>query len=127
MVKSLISWVVFGVISYGWYWVGFVWPHLQTAEWEPVWLLITVVAILIQRRNGVAAVGANVIETVINRVQGIVGSLIGLLVANVVGVTVNSIVVGAFVMQGYIDGAIVILSCALLTSAWLGAMDDATQ
>ena len=125
--KSMISWALFGVLSYVWYWCAYLWPYLQGQNWAAVWVLLTIVVIIIHRRNGVAAVGASVIESVIDRVKTIVGSLIGLIVANVVAVTINSLVVGAFTVNGYVQGAVVVVGSAILTSAWLGALDDATQ
>lgn len=127
MVKSLISWALVGVLTYAWYWGGYIWPYLQTADWESTWVLYTILVILIQRRGGTAAVGANVLETLIGRVKTIVGSLIGLLVSMAVAVTVYSLVMGGFAMDVYLQGGVLVLSGAILTSAMLGALDDATQ
>jgi len=125
--KSMISWVLFGILSYAWYWCAYLWPYLQGANWAAVWVIITIVVIVIQRRKGVATVEASVIESVVDRVKTIVGSLLGLVVANVVAVTLNSLVIGAFTIEGYVQGVVVVVGSAILTSAWLGALDDATQ
>ncbi len=131
MGKSLISWALVGVLTYAWYWAGYAWPYLQntpSGNWEPVWLLYTVLVILIHRRSGTAAVGAQVLDTIIGRIKTIVGHFVGLLLAIIIGVTINTLVGGGgFVVNAYLQGVVLVLSCSILTSAMLGALDDATQ
>lgn len=127
MAKSLISWALVGVLTYAWYWVGYVWPYLSGAH-VAVWILFAILVILIHRRGGVADVGANVVETIIDRVKTIVGSMVGLIVVILVGSTLNMIVnTGGVTVDGYIQSVVLIVTSALTTSLFLGALDDATQ
>lgn len=130
MVKSLISWAVAGLFIFAWYWAGYVWPFIQDSprgSWGPTWVLITILVILLQRRGGVAAVGANVVETITSRVKTIVSHILGLIVALSVGVTAWSLYMGSFMINEYLQGIAVIVSCSIITSIMLGALDDASQ
>lgn len=131
MAKSLISWVVVGVLSYLWYWVGYGFDYLQNiprGDWGPTWVLFTLYAILLLRRPGAAANnGANVIEAVVNRIKGIVPHLVGLTLALFVGLAVFSLVQGGFSQTEYIQAVIVAIGAALTTAAWLGALEDASK
>ncbi len=130
MAKSLISWAVLGVVTYGWYWVGYAWQYLQNiprGSWEGAWVLFTLLVILIQRRNGIAAVGGNVIESMMSRIKTVIPHVLGLVVALMVGVTVFSLHMGGFIVNEYVQGVIIVISNSLLVSMTMGAFDDATQ
>ncbi|MDG1995703.1 MAG: hypothetical protein P8J14_04350 [Emcibacteraceae bacterium] len=118
------------MFTYGWYWVAYGWQYLQDTprgSWGWTWILFTILVILIQRRNGVAAVGANVIETIMSRVKTVLPHIVGLLLALAVGLTAFSLQLGGFIVNEYVQGAVVVVSNSLLTSIFVGALDDATQ
>lgn len=130
MIKSLISWAVAGLFIYGWYWIGYGWQYLQDSprgSWGTIWMLSTILIILVQRRSGVAAVGANVIETIMSRVKTILPHVVGLLLAFAVALTVYSLQMGGFIVNEYVQVAVIVVSNSLLTSIFVGAFDDATQ
>lgn len=130
MVKSLIAWAVSGIIGYGWYWIGFSWSYLQNiprGDWDPAWILFTILVIIVHRRNGVGPIGSHVVETMVNRVTAIIPHVLGLAVSLIVGVTVFSLHMGGFNVNEYIQAIVVVLSSAFLVSGILGAVDDATQ
>lgn len=58
-------------------------------------MLSTILIILIHSRNGVAAVGGNVIETMTSRVKTILPYIIGLLLAFATALTAYSLQMGA--------------------------------
>ena len=99
------------------------------ATWklEGAWIIFTILVVLVQRRHGVAAVGANVVETIISRVKTVLPNMIGLLVALLVGLTVFSVQMGGFVVNDYIQATVIVVSNSLLTSIIVGGLDDATQ
>ena len=93
-----------------------------------MWILFTILTILIHRRGGVAAVGANVVETIISRPKTIVGSLVGLILTVLIGSSLNMIVsTGGIDVNNYLQAVVLVVTCALTTSLFLGALDDATQ
>ena len=130
MIKSLISWAVAGLFIYGWYWTGYGWQYLIDSPrggWGTIWMLSTILIILIHRRSGVAAVGGNVIETIISRVKTILPYIVGLLLAFATALTAYSLQMGGFILNEYGQVVAIVLSNSLLTSIILGAFDDATQ
>ena len=131
MVRSLISWVVVGVLTYLWYRIGYGWEYLQDiprGDWDPAWILYTLVTLLLLRRLGSAANdGANVVEAVVKRIKGIVSHLPGLTLALLVGLTIFSLENGGFSKTEYIQAVIVAVGAAVTTAAWLGAMEDASK
>lgn len=130
MIKSLISWAVAGLFIFGWYWVGYGWQYLLDSPrggWGTIWILSTILIILVQRRSGVAAVGVNVIETIMSRVKTILPHIVGLLLAFSAALTAYSLQMGGFILNEYGQVAAIVLSNSLLTSIIVGAFDDATQ
>jgi len=115
---------------YGWYWAGYGWQYLLDSPrggWGTIWMLFTILIILVQRRNGVAAVGANVIETIMSRVKTILPHIVGLFLAFSAALTAYSLQMGGFILNEYGQVAAIVISNSLLTSIFLGAFDDATQ
>lgn len=57
MAKTIVSWVLFGIFSYIWWWFGYDWSYLQSdrADWTSVYMLFTLVSIILMRK---AATGA---------------------------------------------------------------------
>ncbi len=131
MVKSLISWVVVGIFAYAWYWTGYSWDYLQNVprgDWKPTWILVTLFVVLVNRRpGGAAAIGANVIETIMNRIKGVAPHFLGLVLSLAVGLTLWSLHQGGFIVNEYAQGLALIVTCNLITTIWLAALDDATQ
>ena len=126
MVKSLLSWLVVGFMTYAWYWTGYVCSFLNVIP-IPIWILFTIVVILVHRRNGVADVGANVFATMLDRLKTITCHAIGLIVAVMVGGTMNMIVRGDIMIEGFVQSFVLIVASAVITSLLVGALDDATQ
>lgn len=130
MAKSLISWVVVGLFTFAWFYIGYDWAYLQNiprGDWKPAYLIITLLTILIARKPGSAPnAGANVVEAITNRLQGIFPHLIGVLLALFVGLTCFSLIHGGFRGVEYVQAIAVTLGAALTTAAWLGAMEDAS-
>ena len=57
MVQKIISWILVGVFSYLWWWIGFEWSYLQQpeTEWSSVYVLFTLISlVLIYRRKSSA-------------------------------------------------------------------------
>ncbi len=130
MAKSLVSWVLVGILTFAWYWVGYAWSYLQDiprGNWSPVWMLFTVMIIVIHRRSGMAALGGNVVETMIGRIKAFSGHIVGFVVANFAGLGCWTLYNGSFIANEFVQGVVVCISCIVITSAFLGAMDDATQ
>lgn len=129
MVNSLISWVVVGVLTFVWYWIGYEWPYLANiprGDWSIIWVLYTLMAILICRRTG-AGSGASVVEAVSNRLRDIFPHLVGITLSLLVGLTIWSFVHGGFDMNEYIQAVIVAVACSLTTAGWVGALEDASK
>ena len=131
MAKSLISWVVVGVLTYLWWWVGYDFAYLQDlprGEWQTVWLLFTILALIVLRHGGAPeSGGGNVAEAVTGRVKDIVPHLLGLVVALFTGLTIWSLMQGGFDVNEYIQAVVVAAGSALTTAAWLGATEDASR
>lgn len=129
MAKSLLSWAVLGVVSYLWYRIGYGWEYLQDiprGDWDPAWILFTIFTLLIHRSSG-ANEGEGLMAAMANRLLGIIPHLIGLTFALFVGLAVFSLENGGFSQTEYIQAVIVSLGAALTTSAWLGALEDASS
>ena len=131
MAKSLISWVVVGVLTYLWWWIGYDWSYLQDlprGEWQTVWLLFTILALIVLRHGGAPeSGGGNVVEAVTGRVKDVVPHLLGLVVALFTGLTIWSLMQGGFDWNEYIQAVVVAAGSALTTAAWLGATEDASR
>ncbi len=120
--------VVVGILTFVWYWVGHEWTYLQEiprGDWKPAWILFTLVALVICR--GDAKAGANVAETVFKRITGMARHLIGLTLALFVGLVIWSLLQGGFDVNEFIQGIVVAVGTAVTTSAWVGAVEDATK
>ena len=129
MVRSLISWVVVGILTFVWYWVGYEWTYLQEiprGDWKPAWILFTLVALVICSR-GDAKASANVAEAVIKRIQGMARHLIGFTLAMMVCMVIWSLIHGGFDVNEFIQAIVVAVGTAVTTSAWVGAVEDATK
>ena len=127
MVRSLISWVVVGVLTYVWYWMGHEWTYLQEVargDWKPAWILYTLIALVICRNK---SSGGNVAEAVINRIKGMLPHLVGITLALFVGLVIWSLMHGAFIVNEFIQAVVVAVGTAVTTSAWVGAVEDATK
>lgn len=131
MVKSLISWVVVGVLIFVWWWVGYDWNYLQDiprGDWKPIWVLFTILALIVLRHGGLpSSGGGNVFESVINRIKDVVPHLLGLTVALLVGDAIYSLMMGAFITNELIQAVVVAVAAAVITAAWLGAVEDASR
>ena len=101
MAKSLISWVVVGVLIYIWWWVGYDWDYLQDiprGDWKPIWVLFTILTLIVLRHGGAPESGAgNVAEAVMGRIKDVVPHLLGLTVALLVGDVIYSLMMGSFI------------------------------
>ena len=134
MAKSLISWVVVGVLTYLWWWIGYDWKFLQELErgvgdWKPVWLLFTILTLIVLRHGGAPESGAgNVAEAVIGRVKNVVPHLLGLTLALLVGDTIFALThEGGLITSEYLQAVVVAVGSAVTTAAWLGAIEDASR
>ncbi len=134
MVKSLMGWAVVGVLTYAWWWVGYDWGFLQVLErgvgdWNPVWVLFTILTLIVLRHGGAPEGGAgNVFEAVVGRVKDVVPHLLGLTVALLVGDTIFQLThEGGIIPNEYIQAVIVAVGSAVTTAAWLGAIEDASR
>jgi hypothetical protein len=49
MVRTIVSWLLFGVFGYIWWWAGHGWDYLNTEgnEWSRVFLLLTLVSMVL--------------------------------------------------------------------------------
>ncbi len=131
MVKSLISWVVVGVLIFVWWWVGYDWNYLQDiprGDWKPIWVLFTILALIVLRHGGLpSSGGGNVAESVINRIKDVVPHLLGLTVALLVGDVIYSLMMGSFITNELIQAVVIAVASAVITAAWLGAVEDASR
>ena len=131
MVKSLISWVVVGVLIFVWWWVGYDWNYLQDiprGDWKPIWVLFTILALIVLRHGGLpSSGGGNVFESVINRIKDVVPHLLGLTVALLVADAIYSLMMGSFITNELIQAVVVAVASAVITAAWLGAVEDASR
>jgi hypothetical protein len=131
MAKSLISWVVVGVLIFVWWWVGYDWNYLQDiprGDWKPIWVLFTILTLIVLRHTGApAAGGGNVVEAVIGRIKDVVPHLLGLAVALLVGDAIYSLMMGGFITNELIQAVAVAVGSAVTTAAWLGATEDASR
>ena len=131
MVKSLISWVVVGVLIFVWWWVGYDWNYLQDiprGDWKPIWVLFTILALIVLRHGGLpSSGGGNVFESVINRIKAVVPHLLGLTVALLVADAIYSLMMGSFITNELIQAVVIAVASAVITAAWLGAVEDASR
>ncbi len=131
MVKSLISWVVVGVLIFVWWWVGYDWNYLQDiprGDWKPIWVLFTILALIVLRHGGLpSSGGGNVAESVINRIKDVVPHLLGLTVALLVADVIYSLMMGSFITNELIQAVVIAVAAAVITAAWLGAVEDASR
>lgn len=57
MAKTIVSWVLFGIFSYVWWYAGYEWSYLnfEGSEWSDVYLLFTLVSIILIRKGATSA------------------------------------------------------------------------
>ncbi len=53
MAQKIISWILVGVLTYLWWWIGFDWAYLQApdTDWSSVYVLFTLISLVLLHRN----------------------------------------------------------------------------
>ncbi len=128
MAKTILSWILVGALSYLWWWIGYEWSYLNSegADWTDVYLLFTLISLVVLR-NGKAGGGSGMFDRLIGTVTGFIPQLPWLVVVVLTGVTIWSLhLAPGFMLDNYLQGAVMAITAGLTTALWHGAIDNAS-
>ena len=122
MARSLLSWLIVGITTYAWLFIGYTWPPLKEFPWQ-IWTVFTIIVLVMHVSIG-NQVGADLLKTLINRFRIVIKNIVGLIIAVEVGA------VAAFFIRGlnvFLSSLMLVIFCAIITTILVAAIEDASQ
>ena len=127
MAQKAVSWVLVGVFTYVWWWIGYQWGYLNQpeADWTDVFLLFTLISLVVLHRGKAEGGGEGMFDGLVKTVTDFLPNLVWLIVAVIVGDTLFVLQFGGFAIDGYIQGIVVAVTAGLTTALGVGAIGTA--
>jgi len=129
MVKKAVSWVLFGVFGYLWWWGGHGWSYLNTEgnEWSRVFTLFTLVS-LVLLVLGSRATGTGMFDRLFGTIRNFVPNLPWLVLGMIILRTVAWAHSGLDnPLDHFVHAIVTALAAGITTSLWYAAIVNASD